>query len=85
MQSSFNTFLKRYEVQQLTDSVSPLLTYSQEATGTHEKIESTLRRLGRLTAEDGTVGDERGFKPKMILFRYVMLIYNKPLLTPIPP
>ena len=85
MQSSFNTFLKRYEVQQLTDSVSLLLTYSQEATRIHEKIESTLTRLGRLTAEDDTVGDERGFKRKMILFRYVMLIYNKPLLTPIPP
>ena len=85
MQSSFNAFSKRQEVRQLTDSVSSLLTYLQEATGTNEKIKSTLSRLGRLTAEDDTVGDERGFKRKMILFEYVLLIYQKPVFALIPP
>ena len=81
MQSSFNEFSKRRKVQQPTDSVSSLLTYRQEATGTNEKIESTLSRLGRLTAEDPAAGDERGFKRKMVLFEYVVLVHHKPAFT----
>ena len=72
MKSSFDEFLKRREVQQPMRSTRRSLTYRQEAPGVKEKIESTLARLDRLTAEDGTFGDQDESRRKLILFEYVL-------------
>ena len=72
MKSSFDEFLKRREVQQPVHNGRCPLTYRQEAPGVKEKIESMLSRLGRLTAEDGTFGDQDESKRKLILFEYVL-------------
>ena len=76
MKSSFDQFLKRRKVQQPVHSGRCPLTYRQEAPGVKEKIESMLARLGRLTAEDGSVGDQDESKRKLILFECVSLIHH---------
>ena len=79
MKSSFDTFLKCHEVQQLVHRFECLLTYRQETLGTNEKVQLALAKLGRFGVEDNSVRDKGALKRKMALFECVVLVFHMPV------